>query len=51
MPLIVDLVNDTSNGVGTTFRTINLILAVVSTVSAFLITLLWLLRNGFSSCF
>ena len=49
MPLIVDPVNDVSNGVGKIFRTINITLAVVLPLSAILITLLWGIRNGFSS--
>ena len=49
MPLIVDPSKDTTNGVGKTFRTINITLAIALPLSAFLVTFFWGLRHGFSS--
>ncbi len=49
MPFIVDPSKDTSNGVGKIFRTINITLAVALPLSAILFTLLWGVKNGFSS--
>jgi len=49
MPLIVDPSKDTSNGVGKTFRTINITLAIALPLSAILVTIFWGLRHGFSS--
>tara|TARA_Y100001968_G_C19203904_1_gene641337 strand:- start:379 stop:534 length:156 start_codon:yes stop_codon:yes gene_type:complete len=49
MPLIVDLSKDTSNGVGKTFRTINITLAIALPLSALIVTIFWGLKHGFSS--
>ncbi len=49
MPLIVDPSKDTSNGVGKTFRTINITLAIALPLSAIFVTIFWGLRHGFSS--
>tara|TARA_B100001250_G_scaffold101917_1_gene85793 strand:+ start:140 stop:295 length:156 start_codon:yes stop_codon:yes gene_type:complete len=49
MPLIVDPSNDTSNGVGMIFRTINITLAIAMPLSAILVTIFWGLKHGFSS--
>lgn len=49
MPLIIDPANDTSNGVGKTFKTINITLAIALPLSALLVTLFWGYKHGFSS--
>tara|TARA_Y100001968_G_C19240564_1_gene659195 strand:- start:643 stop:798 length:156 start_codon:yes stop_codon:yes gene_type:complete len=51
MPLIVDPTKDKREGVGKTFRIINIILAILLPLSVLLITLLWGHQNGFSSFF
>tara|TARA_B100000700_G_scaffold246264_1_gene275091 strand:+ start:178 stop:333 length:156 start_codon:yes stop_codon:yes gene_type:complete len=49
MPLIVDPSKDTSNGVGKTFRTINITLSIALPLSAILVTVFWGFKHGFSS--
>ena len=49
MPFIVDPSNDTSNGVGKIFKTINITLAIALPLSAILVTIFWGLNHGFSS--
>tara|TARA_B100000700_G_C14538157_1_gene620694 strand:+ start:455 stop:610 length:156 start_codon:yes stop_codon:yes gene_type:complete len=49
MPLIVDPTKDTSNGVGKTFRTINITLAIALPLSTILVTAFWGFKHGFSS--
>tara|TARA_Y100001968_G_C19069014_1_gene577400 strand:- start:419 stop:574 length:156 start_codon:yes stop_codon:yes gene_type:complete len=49
MPLIVDPSNDTSNGVGKTYKAINITLAIALPLAAFLVTLFWGYKHGFSS--
>ena len=49
MPLIVDPANDRSNGVGNTFKVINITLAIALPLSAILITIFWGYKHGFSS--
>tara|TARA_Y100001968_G_C19286518_1_gene681968 strand:- start:234 stop:389 length:156 start_codon:yes stop_codon:yes gene_type:complete len=49
MPFLVDPANDTSNGVGKTFRTINITLSIALPLSAMLVTLYWGYKHGFNS--
>jgi len=49
MPLIVDPSKDTSNGVGKTFKIINITLAIALPLSAILVTAFWGFKHGFSS--
>tara|TARA_B100001250_G_scaffold386285_1_gene382674 strand:- start:572 stop:727 length:156 start_codon:yes stop_codon:yes gene_type:complete len=49
MSLIVDPANDTSNGVGKTFRRINITLTIALPLSVVVITLLWGYKHGFES--
>ncbi len=49
MPFTIDPSNDTSNGVGKIFRTINITLSILLPLSVIMMTLLWGYKNGFSS--
>ncbi len=49
MPLIVDPANDTSNGVGKVFRTINITLTIALPLSTILLTFFWGFKHGFDS--
>ena len=49
MPLIVDPSKDKRNGVGKTFKTINITLAIALPLSALLVTVFWGFKHGFSS--
>tara|TARA_Y100001968_G_scaffold333708_1_gene398564 strand:+ start:8737 stop:8892 length:156 start_codon:yes stop_codon:yes gene_type:complete len=51
MPLIVDPSKDKSSGVGKTFRTINIVLAIALPLGTFLLTFVWGFKHGFSSFF
>ncbi len=49
MPLIITPSEDTSNGVGKIFKTINITLSIALPLLTILITILWGYRHGFSS--
>ena len=49
MPLIVAPAEDTSNGVGKTFKIINITLAIALPLSTILLTIFWGFNHGFSS--
>tara|TARA_Y100001968_G_scaffold298007_1_gene307555 strand:- start:14109 stop:14264 length:156 start_codon:yes stop_codon:yes gene_type:complete len=48
MPFIVDPSNDSSNGVGRIFKSINFILAISLPIGAIITTLLWGAKHGFN---
>ena len=49
MPFIVDPANDNSNGVGKTFRRINIAFSIGLPVLTVLLTIYWGINHGFNS--